>query len=55
MQTPNNRSERTPPRYRQIKISVHRQEVRKTNLDSGLVVLEGRKVSLLRVRGSDTQ
>jgi hypothetical protein len=49
------RSERTPPRYRQIKISVIGRKSGKTISIPVWFVLEGEKLSLLPVRGSGMQ
>jgi len=49
------RSERTPARYRQIKITVIGRKSRKTISIPVWFVLEGEKLSLLPVSGSDTQ
>jgi hypothetical protein len=54
MQTPNNDLQETPHRYRQIKISVIGRKFGKTISIPVWLVLEGEKLFLLPVRGSDT-
>jgi hypothetical protein len=55
MQTPNNDLKQHLTRYRQIEISVIGRKSGKTISIPAWSVLEGEKLSLLPVRGSDTQ
>ena len=55
MQTPNNDLKQHLTRYRQFEISVIGRKSGKTISISVWSVLEGEKLSLLPVRGSDTQ
>ena len=55
MQTPNNDLKQHLTRYLQIEISVIGRKSRKTISIPVWSVLEGEKLSLLPVRGSDTQ